>query len=172
MLRWLTTALMMVPVAADALSCMRPNPLRGFNTAFEAEETYVMVRGSLRPVGPLPDNPQVRVEDQAKPFEPVTATYEFEGHMLGPNGRGRDMSAKVEVSVTCLAVWCGGFPEKFDDALMYLARDKDQSLHLDLGPCPSERVFENPTPALISTLQNCWQSEGCSQTGIEAFDRP
>ena len=50
MLRWLTTALMLVPVAADALSCMRPNPLRGFNTAFEAEETYVMVRGSLRPV--------------------------------------------------------------------------------------------------------------------------
>lgn len=134
---------------AAALSCIQPQIERSFNGWAEADERYYIGVGTLTPAEPLPQVPQGF--DPLNPnFErdPVAATYSFSGRLLdGQAGVAFDMPITVKVS--CVASWCGRFPEPGTSGLMALRGDGILNLTLEMHACPGS-IFPAETEATVS----------------------
>ncbi len=155
----LAAALIFGASQAQALSCMRADIERSFNGWVEADETYYIGVGSLRPLGDVPDLPDAM--DPTGGFEdkePVTALYQFSGRLL--DGRfGQPADLPITVSVTCLGPWCGNFPAAGAEGLMALRGVGIQNLTLDMHACPGS-IFPADTEA---TVNECMRDGRCAE---------
>ncbi len=170
MLRFaLCFAAALAPMQAAALSCLAPNPARAFNEAHASETVYVMARGSLKPVGAIPEVPPVKMEEQQLTRPPIRTTYTFSGRSIGPFSMGGSETAPVEVSVSCLGIWCGGFPQSIEDGVFFFEKSPETGLTLQIGACPSAHVNAPIQDGLVEVLQKCFRNGACSEADMERF---
>ena len=97
---------------AHALSCIRPDAVRLFETARESPDPYVVILGRLRPAGPI-TLPEPRKKEVTR------MTVRIDGKGLSRRGFDVPVSRDVVLEMRCLAEWCPGFPGK-DEAIMAL----------------------------------------------------
>lgn len=154
----LAIAFACVASQAAALSCMQPQIERSFNWWAEAEETYYIGVGSLEPTGLLPKvRSGMTPSESMGEREPITAEYAFSGRLL--NGQnGVEVSLPITVEVTCLASWCGRFPQPGKTGLMALRGTDIQNLTLEMSACPGS-IFPAETEATVNACMRAGQCD-------------
>lgn len=149
----LLVLLALLPAAAQALSCLPPNPARELDDGLR--------RGA---------NAQVLVGELTTPFDNDEGRYRFEGRLFGRGVTIDRLSSGVDVSATCVAEWCGELPRRPVDGLFIVAGTR-QGLKLTLGPCGGGQ-YAKPGPDQLRALERCVEAGGCSPAEIEAFAAP
>lgn len=152
-------------VPAFSLSCMMPNLGESFNQYQDSPDLYFMALGYLTPNGDYTDpnlaepkpNKDGLIVDMGIPFD-VEAT--FSGSFLGLNGLVEQDNKQVTVSMTCVAHWCGGFPQSDDEQFFFLRRSGADRLAIEIGPCPGA-VFSKPDLIKRSVLKKCLGQGKC-----------
>ena len=159
---------LMAAVSAQALSCRAPNAARGFNFAMESVDKYHMVEVTFDQAGP--DVPPVKIEDQAKPREPVTHVYQTPARLHQPRGPAISRDITLTVEVTCLGMWCGSFPPQGNTLLMFAKVGARDAYHVRLGACPDDLVLYAPSAKQIETLRACWREGACGPNALAQFE--
>ena len=155
----LAAAMVVAASQAHALSCMQPQIERSFNWWVEAEETYYIGVGSLEPNEALPKvSADFGFSDPNADRGPFTAQYTFSGRLLD-GGQGVPFTAPITVTVSCLASWCGSFPQAGTSGLMALRGVGIQNLTLERGACPGS-IFPADTEATVS---ECIRNGRCAE---------
>ncbi len=134
---------------AQALSCAAPDPVRAFQAAMAAPETYVVVSGTLA-LGtqePVPDGPKDRA--RAVPVR-------FSGMVLTRDGFTQALQTPMTVQITCAGPWCGSMPDQ--TGRIYFAEVADGAYTLWLGPCGGSFT---PTPQIEALLTSCIRGGAC-----------
>jgi len=144
---------------AVALSCIQPDVNRSFNGWVESEDTYYIGVGALTPIGDLPEIPSpFDPANNFEPPEPVTASYLFSGELLDGE-LGQSFEMPITVRVTCIASWCGNFPQDGTEGLMALRGAGVFNLTLDMNACPGS-IFPADTRG---TVNACMRSGRCGE---------
>ncbi len=152
----LAASLALVSAApAQALSCLRPDPIRSFLQADAAPETYLALLGAFEFDADL-----LLIPDPAKPVSaaPPPLTARFTGHQLGPDGFDTPVDLEVVLQPSCAGPWCGSLAPG-DDVLAF-ARREDGALIVDLEPCPG-KVQGAPDAAARDRLTACMRGAAC-----------
>ncbi len=145
---------------AMALSCLKPNIGRTFNTVNEAEETYYMVQGILTAKGPIPKR------------QPGVARHipaEFTGVFFSNTGQTEERTVPVIVDAICYASWCGGFPKSKLPMLAFL-KQTPEGYRVESNPCDGHFKIEI-TPKETKILQRCLKKGKCSNADIGTLDK-
>lgn len=145
---------------AAALSCLTPNAGETFNELAEAEATYYIGVGTFA----VPSGAQGLPEDQT-----ATAKLRFEGELFSRLDTV-PFEGLVEVTVTCLDMWCGPDPTSETDQLVFLEAIDDDTMALEEGPCPY-RILSAPTAPQRVALFECMEAGLCRDDQIDLFDR-
>lgn len=138
---------------AQALSCAAPDPVRAFQAAMAAPETYVVVSGTLA-LGtqePVPDGPK----DRAR-----VVPVRFSGMVLTRDGFTQALQTPMTVQITCAGPWCGSMPPQTE--VIAFAQLADRAYTIEVGPCGG--VFD-PEPAVEQLLLSCIRGEACVPAG-------
>lgn len=144
----------------QALSCLRPDPIRTFQEVAAAQEPYYLLYGTLTfDESALP--PTMR-QDTGGAVDPIPAT--FNGHALTSNGFTTDFDALAQVQVGCVANWCGT-AQSGGDALYFVRADQDP-LTIEARPCGG-MIFDAPSQAVLDRLTACMQGGDCSAQPFE-----
>lgn len=117
---------------ATALSCLRPDAVRLFQQARDAEAAYYIVRGrvSLLEAPNLPERGS------------TTAAFtrsRIDGKALTASGFRAPFSGNVTIEVTCVGPWCGGLDGLDGELIMAIEANGDK-LVLRIGPCGGDQV--------------------------------
>ena len=135
---------------AHALQCLRPDPVRSFQAAMVAPDTYVVLRGTVAEAEvliPLPN-------DKTQPH-PVPVW--FVGDILTTAGFTESMEAPMTVQITCTGPWCGALlPET---PMIAFARVQGGGYVIDAGPCATW-AFQ-PDPLIEALLTSCIRGDAC-----------
>lgn len=139
---------------AQALSCMRPDPISTYLAMTAQGLAPVIVQGQLSFDESLLPAPVVQSQERLP--EPIPAR--LSGQRLMPGGGAVDYEADVTLMVTCAGPWCGtaasGAP-----ALYFVTMDDLQS-QVVAGPCGG-RIFPQPDRAVVVTLSRCLAGGSC-----------
>ena len=85
---------------AQALRCLHPDPVRSFQAAMAAPETYVVLRGTV-----------AEAEILIPPAKDAASSYPvpvwFIGHILTVDGFTQSLETPMTVQVNCAGPWCG-----------------------------------------------------------------
>ena len=156
MKRLLPIALALVATQAGALSCIRPDPIRSFQVASEAEEEYLILKGqfSFDP-GLLP---QSEVASGLVLPQPIPA--QFEGQSLTVDGFTNPITGLITVMPVCIGAFCGGLTPGTD--VIAFARKQDNIYVVDADPCGAW-VF-TPDSVTEAALAACVRGEPCVPT--------
>lgn len=137
--------------SANALSCMEPSVIRSFTAAQSAPEPYYMALGTLD----LPTDFSAPPKDTENMGVPYQISGLFSGALATSAGFTHSYSAPVEISVTCMAHWCGGIGGAQEQIFFFEV--KGDTLHLEVSPCPGsvlQASAENKAQA-IACLKGC-----------------
>lgn len=156
----LAAALATLGAQAQALSCMRPDPLMTFQQLADAPETYFVLYGQLS--FNEADLPPAVMEKQMHTPEPIPAR--FIGHGLSPDGFTIDYVADLMLQIGCAGPWCGAAQSGVD--AVYFVEATDPPLTIHAGPCGG-RIFEEPTQAVLDALTICMQGGACSAQPLQ-----
>lgn len=148
-------ALILAATQAPALSCIPPDPVRTFQMANEAEDSYVVLYGtfgfdeSLLPPG---------VQMGQMPPDPAPIPARFDGHALTLDGFNGPVSRPVIVQPVCGGPWCGGMGAN----LPYLAFAKvtEAGYVVEVDPC-GFGVFQQPDRATLAQMTACLRGDAC-----------
>lgn len=135
---------------AQALRCLHPDPVRSFQAAMAAPETYVVLRGTVAEAEiliPLPDD-----KTQSHPV-PVW----FSGHVLTSGGFTQSLQSPMTVQVNCAGQWCGSMLP--DSEIIAFAQLVDGAYEIEVGRCETW-VFQ-PTQAAENLLISCIRGDAC-----------
>ncbi|MCP5088373.1 MAG: hypothetical protein GY952_16400 [Rhodobacteraceae bacterium] len=145
---------------ALALSCLQPNPAQSFNWFQESEDRYRLAVGQVN-----------RLETPAPYFEgePRSVGASFGGRFFERNDRGAEVIFDLHIASTCLASWCGGFPEVKVPGIFFLKMNGDEAT-LEMPPCQGS-FFALPAEVVIDTLQNCLQQGKCTEQQIQSLSQ-
>ena len=149
-MRLLALALVLMPAAAEALSCLPPNPAREVDAAFRDGHDPRLLIGTL-----------------TTPLDNESGTYRFEGRVVGRGITVQRLSSAIEVSASCVAEWCGELPRRPVERL-FVSIHPAGGLKLTLGPCGTGS-YEMPGEAQLRALEACIEAQGCPAETIEAF---
>ena len=158
-MRWLA-ALLLLAGPVDALSCKRPNPAEDFNRFAAAEETYSIVVGTLEITGEIPEY---------REGEPRSVAAVARIRDLGRTGLGEAREQAVELRSTCLAAWCGGFPQDRSEVYILVLRHDGPARVLDLSPCPGG-VIQRRSDAVLDLYQTCLRRGRCTEAEVQSFE--
>ena len=136
---------------AQALSCLRPDAVTLYETARDADEGYLVVRGRIdlqEPFrAPLPDTDE-RTRTAAR----------LTGQSLTSHGFGVTFQRPIVIEAQCLGPWCAG-PEGLKGEVIAALRVDDDALVLRLGPCGGDVVaWDKPGER---RLVDCHRSGRC-----------
>lgn len=152
----IATAALSAAGPAHALSCLRPDPAATFRFAAEAEETYVVLRGSFA----FDEKAMPEFDGMTAPDDPPQVIALFDGMALGADGFTIPYRTELILQPQCLGPWCGSMTPAVD--AVAFARDNGQGVYVvDLDPCGTT-VFNDPTPAVIDTLTDCMAGGPCA----------
>lgn len=117
---------------AFALSCMRPDAVRLFEQARDAEAAYYIVKGRVEfletPKTPRPGSKT-----------PARTRAAIKGQALSSSGFNAPFNREVTVETTCLASWCGSAENLKGELVMAVEIGLDE-LTLEIGPCGGDQV--------------------------------
>lgn len=120
-----------------SLSCLRPDVVRAFEQARDAEEAFWFLRGTLifdDALGVPEPQPDGRYKDDAS----ASTIVRFEGHALHLDGFRPMADRDITVTVRCLAHWCGVVMP--DEKLFMAVELTENGPELTLDPCRSRAV--------------------------------
>jgi hypothetical protein len=135
---------------AQALSCLAPDPVRAFQYAMAAPETYVVLRGTLAEAEIYNPPPADKAEAYAVPVW-------FSGMALTLDGFTQPLDSPMTVQITCAGPWCGSMPP--DAGMIIFAQLADGAYTIEAGPC--DGAFFEPDPAVERLLTSCIRGEAC-----------
>ncbi len=141
---------------AFALSCLPPDVARSFVELAEAEETYVVVHGTLTfDEGGLP---KTDWENQAAtpPSTPLAAR--ISGLSLTSDGFSAPFDRSITFDVLCFGPWCAGAVSGSD--VLAFVEYRDGSYVFSLGPCNANGFFD-PDQAMLDQVQSCMKGQDC-----------
>ena len=131
----LSTALCLALASpAWSLSCLRPDVVRIYEMAREAEAGFWIVRGQIfadDPIAVPEPRPDGSHEEGASASTPVA----FVGLGLMTDGTYREFSQTITLTITCLSHWCGSAPLETD--VFAAIEVKDTGPELVIDPCSS-----------------------------------
>ncbi len=144
---------------AFALSCIQPDLAGSYERWASSQSQYTIGRGVLKPLSALPAKRDNSVEERDnKSLEPIP--YSFTGVLIGKNKSHR-ISTRVIVQPTCIAVWCGGYPQGNDEGIYAFEISRGNYLFR-----PSPRggdAFYGDTTAQEQFIQACIKNGKCDR---------
>ncbi|MCP5076108.1 MAG: hypothetical protein GY947_22790 [Rhodobacteraceae bacterium] len=152
-------SLVLVGSQVQALSCRRPNLARSFNWYQESEDGYQLAVGSISEIDPV---------SAYVTGKPRSTGAVFKGQFFGLAGLGTEKQVPITITTTCLASWCGNFPELDIRSLVFL-KASDSGPVLEIPPCPGG-IFGHPSPRRIDILLSCLRQGKCSEAQIKILD--
>jgi len=153
--RWLAFVLALVPMQANALSCLRPTVERAFEWANEIPEQVIIVTG--RVIFNSRDWPKRDKSMNAKPDVPVPARVD--GKALSRKGFTTPFRRKITLMSVCYGPWCG-FTQSGQDQLLFLKKTEAGYVQ-DVDPCGSS-MLANPTQDQLNTVVACMNGAPCT----------
>jgi hypothetical protein len=151
----LAAALALAATQSAALSCLPPDPIRAFEHARDAAETYAILYGSFDfDVSKLPDS--VQMSDPQPDPAPIPAT--FTGTSLGLEGFVNDATSQMTIQPVCFGPWCGGMAA--DTPVLAFARLTPDGPVVSVDPCGGS-VFFTPDQTTLDQMTACLRGEPC-----------
>ena len=150
--------LLMVEQAA-ALSCKRPNLASSFNRFAQSDDTYRLA------VGGFAYKQKIPTYKGAKPRHVKAA---FTGQFLGLNGLTEIRSVPITIATTCVAHWCGGFPEEGGQNIVFLKQTSD-GMTLERPACPNGALTPYSKERL-NLVQRCLRRGKCTKAEEQLFE--
>ncbi len=156
----LAAALAMISGQANALSCLRPDPIETFKRLAAAPESYFVLYGELTfDEAQLPDGVSM---NQMREPDPIPAR--FEGKGLTRQGFTNDYFSDVNLQIGCAGSWCGS-ARSGGDAIYFVAAT-DPPVTMQAGACGG-MIFEDPSEAVLDMLTTCMQGGPCSSQALQ-----
>jgi hypothetical protein len=156
----LAAALAMIRGQAQALSCMRPDPIATFQRLAAAPENYFVVYGQMTfDEDALPAGVSM---NQTRAPDPIPAR--FDGKGLSRSGFTNNYIGDVLLQVGCAGSWCGSARSGAD--IVAFVASSDQPVTLQADPCGG-MIFENPPQAVLDMLTSCMQGGPCSSQPLQ-----
>ena len=145
-------ALVLFPMSAQALSCMRISLPEVYAQVDAAPEPYHLVLGKISlPKGFVP--PGRDQDDLGIPYQ-VNGT--FQGKIGTRQGFITSVRGPIEIDVTCVAHWCGGISQ---EEQIYFLAVTDAGYKLSATPCP--RVGFSAIAENIEQAESCLAGRMC-----------
>ena len=155
MRRILALLIILLPLEAQALSCLRPSVARSFLGYDKAEETYIVVQGRLTfDESLLPRNSYGEVAPPQMTKVPAHLT----GKSLNRSGFKVPFEQDLTLEVACFGPWCGG--AKTGGEVLAFLRVDEGGYALDVNPCGGA-LFPEPRPDMLKTARTCLQGGRC-----------
>ncbi len=137
---------LMLPVVsvagqAQALSCIRPDPISSFATANASAAQYLVLTGELTAPG-----------DGQTADAPVSALGQLTGFGLTPDGFTAPFDGDVVLQVTCAGPWCGAMP--VSGPIVAFARVDGTTPVIEADACGAW-LFSDPDAATLDRLTTC-----------------
>jgi hypothetical protein len=145
---------------AQALSCMRPDPILTLQQVMADPEPWVVLSGSLTYADADVPPPWDPANPEPPAFAPIPAT--FSGHSLTSGGFDRPFAADITLQIDCAGPWCGGPPGQAE-FLLFARLLPDGRLSVPLGPC-GMHVFAVPDAAMEQRIAICMGHGACEVT--------
>ena len=149
MIRAASVGLILLAGQAQALSCMRPDPVATFGTASTSDLPYLVLTGDL--TAP----PATGVTEQ----RPVSATARLTGFGLANDGFTVPFDGDVVLEVTCAGPWCGALPAS--GPIMAFARIDGPVPVIEMSACGGW-LFTDPDQATLDRMTACINGEDCT----------
>lgn len=146
-------ALMAVASPALSLSCMRPDVASSYSRAADAEESYLVVHGTLK------FNESKLPKSSGNDSPPTTRIKaHMTGNALSQSGFNHPFDRDITLEVQCLGPWCGGAVS----GIPYLAfiRKDGAGYTFAADPCGS-LGFAKPTPKMLAQAEQCMNGGAC-----------
>ncbi len=156
----LASALAMICGQAQALSCMRPDPISTFQRVAAAPEGYYVLYGALS--FDEDDLPRGSNTMQDQVIDPIPA--QFRGKSLSQDGFVRDYVSPVLLQVNCLSIWCGSAQSGVD--AVYFVEATEAPVTMQADPC-GDMIFYEPTEAVLDMLTSCMKGDTCSPEPLQ-----
>jgi hypothetical protein len=145
--------LVILATQATALSCMRPDPVRSYNTAADAEELYLVALGKVSfDASKLP-----KAEGNTSP-ERTRIPARIEGKALSKTGFDYPFERDITVEVLCFGPWCGGGVP--GETYLAFLRKTEEGYVMTADPCWS-MAFSQPSQEDISRVVQCHKTGRC-----------
>lgn len=153
-------ALASIGVQAQALSCLRPDPVATFQRLAAAPESYFVLYGQL--TFDQADLPPGVSQDQMRTPDPIAAR--FTGKGLTREGFTNPYESDVTLQIGCAGPWCGSARRGVD--AIYFVEATDPPVTMQAGPCGG-MIFEEPSEAVLDMLTSCMQGAACSPQPLQ-----
>lgn len=139
-----------------ALSCLPPDAVRLYSSARDSNDLFAIVVGRLHPNGPIAV-PKVDANQGGTDDAQVTTQVRMSGRVLGETAFDDAFDRDIDVTITCLSVWCGA--AIVDQDILAALRLTDDGPELEIGPCGGMAM---PTAqADLDALLRCHVSGKC-----------
>ncbi len=148
----IATLLALAATPVSALSCLPPDPVRMYETARDADQTFVIFKGHS--VGTA----QIRLPPRNLPDARAVSRIRIEGASLGPTGFSEPVSAQVSLVLECANIWCADAPD-FSGEFLAAVQATSQGPVIALSPCAN-----NVLPATedgVARLLACHETGDC-----------
>jgi len=146
---------------AQALSCMRPDPVTTFQQLAAKPESYFVLYGTLTfDESALPQG--TNSFEEIAPPDPIPAR--FVGKGLSKAGFATPYVSRVMLQVTCAGPWCGS--ARSGAEAIYFVPASDPPVTMQAGACGG-MIFEDPTPDVLNMLTSCMQGGTCTPLPFE-----
>lgn len=157
---WAALMAMGLAGPAAALSCMPRDAAAAFQTADEAAESYVILRGTLSFAPGAIDPQGSYIEPGTAPYpQPFAAT--FEGQQMLGDGRFSDqLSLPLTVEPLCFGPWCPGL-RTGAEVIGFVRQDADGALTFEVDACESRFAYL-PAEEYVATLASCISGGDCT----------
>lgn len=136
---------------ATALSCLKPDVAEAYQTAAASEVSYVVLKGKFT-FTPLPKTNEAKDR---------TIEAEFTGRRLTGAGFTQQVSAPVDVTLRCLAEWCGSI-QPDTEYIAFVENRDGEKLIFDVDPC-YDLAFYEPSEEDTKRVENCAQGGVCER---------
>ncbi len=134
---FLTCLLLLSATQSQALSCLRPDAVRLFEMARDADASFYMVKGSITLLEPA----------NVPPRGSKTSTFtraRVDGLALSSGDFQVPFRRDIMVETSCAGPWCGDPQNLSGDMIMAIEVDGD-ALTLNVGPCGGDQVTWDET---------------------------
>lgn len=154
----LSAALIGAALAGPAmgLSCLPPDAARTFRQLDAAEETYIVVHGTL--TFDAARLPEATFSNQAEPPPSTPIPAHLSGMALSREGFATPFAKDITLDVQCLGPWCGS-AESGTEVLGFVER-RETGHVLTLDPCFSYG-FPDPTEDMLEQVKSCMRGGPC-----------
>ena len=135
---------------AQALRCLHPDPVRSFQAAMAAAETYVVLRGTV-------SEAEILIPPEIDKTQSYPVPVWFSGQVLTRDGFTQSLETPMTVQVNCAGPWCGSMLP--GSQIIAFAQVTDGAYVIEASPCQTW-VFQ-PTPLVEELLTSCIRNEAC-----------